>query len=90
MAFRMNCVLCSKSSLVLTRKGASVSYQVDCPKCGRYRLSNLFAKRFALHPEAFSSLSEKQRAAYQVLIQQAAAADRTFTFQWRDVQRPVP
>ena len=90
MAFRMNCVLCSRSSLVLTRKDASVSYQVDCPKCGRYRLSNPFAKHYALHPEAFTSLSENQRAAYQVLIKQAAAADRTFTFQWRDVPRQSP
>jgi hypothetical protein len=63
---------------------------VDCPKCGRYQLSNLFAKHYALHPEAFSSLPEKQKAIFQVLIRQAAATDRTFTFQWRDVPRQSP
>jgi hypothetical protein len=89
MAFRMNCVLCSRSALVLTRRDANVSYQVDCPKCGRYRLSNSFAKHYALHPEALTSLSEKKKASYQALIRHAAAADRTFTFQWQDIQRPL-
>ena len=89
MDFRMKCLLCSRSALVIVRRDKLASYAVDCPRCGRYRLSNQFAKHYALYPEAFASLPEKQKAIYQVLIRQAAATDRNFTFQWQDIQRPV-
>jgi len=90
MDFRMKCLLCPRSALVIVRRNPLASYTVDCPRCGRYQLSNQFAKHYALHPEAFASLPEKQKTVYQDLIRHAAAADRTFTFQWQDIQRPSP
>jgi hypothetical protein len=85
MDFRMKCLLCSRSALVIVRRDSFASHTVDCPRCGRYRLSNQFAKRLNNHPDSTDAWSEERKACYRKLLRHAAAADKTFMFQWQDI-----
>ena len=86
MDFRMKCLLCPRSTLVIVRRDPVSSHTIACPRCGRFRLSNQFAKRLNNHPDATDAWSEERKADYRELLGQAAAADKSFMFQWQDIR----